>query len=276
VRPRSRHDSDPSEPARPRRRHDSEDSEPVRPRQRHDSEPIVKLDGAGKRTEQNGKLKDVNILKDEKHFKVMSSGHRAGLQNSQEFQQAEQQLQAKKLQDLSALASLGKQETTYRDKKGKKVDKLEEYKEQQEKQLMKEASRRRQTEELREGIVQKRLKSQAIEEWQDIKTAPLARYADDEKLEALQRAAVREGDPMANQARRLSTDKSESFSEKVVNESKPYYKGPQPKPNRYDIPPGYRWDGIDRGNGFEDKVLALQSSKSQKKEEEYKWSVSDM
>ena len=57
---------------------------------------------------------------------------------------------------------------------------------------------------------------------------------------------------------------------------KPMYKGPPPKPNRYGIRPGYRWDGIDRGNGFEDRLLGSLHSKGRKKEEAYKWSSADM
>jgi pre-mRNA-splicing factor CWC26 len=58
--------------------------------------------------------------------------------------------------------------------------------------------------------------------------------------------------------------------------SKPLYSGPTPPPNRFHIRPGYRWDAIDRGNGFENILLKKLSDRSSFKEDEYRWAVSDM
>ena len=57
---------------------------------------------------------------------------------------------------------------------------------------------------------------------------------------------------------------------------KPIYKGPLPAPNRFGIRPGYRWDGVDRGNRFEKELLLKISEKGSYNEDQYKWSVSDL
>jgi pre-mRNA-splicing factor CWC26 len=58
--------------------------------------------------------------------------------------------------------------------------------------------------------------------------------------------------------------------------SRPVYRGPAAPPNRFGIRPGYRWDAIDRGNGFERDLLKKVSDRGSLKEDEYRWSVSDM
>ena len=56
----------------------------------------------------------------------------------------------------------------------------------------------------------------------------------------------------------------------------PKYSGPPPPPNRFGIMPGYRWDGVDRSNGFEKSIYAKMSDKKAVADLAYKWSVEDM
>lgn len=47
-------------------------------------------------------------------------------------------------------------------------------------------------------------------------------------------------------------------------------------PNRFGVPPGHRWDGVDRSNGYENRWFTKENAKKAVEEEIYKWSTEDM
>jgi pre-mRNA-splicing factor CWC26 len=56
---------------------------------------------------------------------------------------------------------------------------------------------------------------------------------------------------------------------------RPLYTG-QPWPNRFKIKPGYRWDGVVRGNGWERKLFAQQNATSARSKAKYAFGARDM
>lgn len=100
---------------------------------------------------------------------------------------------------------------------------------------------------------------------------PLARMADDEDLQNHLRNQERIDDPMLEYFRR----KKQDDNKKKGVEEKPKYQGQFPD-NRFNIRPGYRWDGVDRSNGYEKKYFGMVNSKKSLEEEAYRYSTEDM
>jgi pre-mRNA-splicing factor CWC26 len=155
------------------------------------------------------------------------------------------------------------QETIYRDASGRIIN-----------VAMKRAEARRQAEEnerqkaeeleAQKGDVQrvqKELRKQALEE---AKFMPLARGVDDEARNAELKEQDRWNDPAAQFLTKKKSGKSIT--------GKPLYKGAAP-PNRYGIRPGHRWDGVDRGNGFEKEYFTAQNRRRNLKELDYAWQI---
>jgi pre-mRNA-splicing factor CWC26 len=307
---RPRHDSDnddedanneEEEERRPRRRYDSsEDDTPssrtsrTGKRQRHDSDNENEKDDKKVKREDtdsedsdsdrqsrrryDSEEEDKNDKDENDKARKMSSGHKAGLQHYKDFNKSEQHIQAQKQQDAQLMVDkYGMGETVYRGTDdsaaaaataaGKK--RIQPLPEDQQKAL-------------NTGAVQKERAHAQEREFQRLHTSSFARHRDDDQLEAIRKQEIRKDDPMAahaakkQQQRQQTTTTTTGGTTSILPPSKPLYKGPPPKPNRYNIRPGYRWDGVDRGNGWEDKLLAKQFSATRRNEQAYRWRSADM
>ncbi len=270
---RRRYDSDDEdedeEPRRKPKRYDSDEDghreslrhKSSKRKSRYDSDDEVNLDDAGHKTgtlrskrydsdDESTNIPIRDLGKDREQREKMSSGHTAGLQSSHQFREAERSIQKNKFSDVQ---DLDRGETIYRDNDGKKVD--------TETSSSTVVDEKVSDPSWNMGSTQRKQMEAIAQEYQMASEGTFARSRND--TDKYLRDFVRDGDPMAKQGM-------------VRSNGKRLYKGPQPKPNRYGIRPGYRWDGIDRGNGFEDEVLGMLYGKGRKEEEKYKWSCADM
>lgn len=121
------------------------------------------------------------------------------------------------------------------------------------------------------GLAQQEQQDQNLADHLHEMSKPFSRYEDDEDLEKHLKDQEREGDPMLNYIRKKKKKQGGDGAS-----GRPTYSGPEPPPNRYGIRPGYRWDGVDRSNGFEKKLIESKNNKKAVEEIAYKWSVEDL
>ncbi|MBZ3876774.1 BUD13-like protein [Sciurus carolinensis] len=198
----------------------------------------------------------------------MYSGAKTGLVLT-DIQQEQQELKKQDQETKAFEAEFQFAETVFRDKSGRKRNlKLERL--EQRRKAEKDSQRDELYAQWGKGLAQSRQQQQNVEDAMKEMQKPLARYIDDEDLDRMLREQEREGDPMANF---IKKNKAKENKNKKV---RPRYSGPAPPPNRFNIWPGYRWDGVDRSNGFEQKRFARLASKKAVEELAYKWSVEDM
>nr|XP_015097698.1 BUD13 homolog isoform X5 [Vicugna pacos] len=249
-------DSDLSPPRnRPRHRSSDSDLSPPRRKQRakssdSDLSPLRRSQPLGKKAAH------------------MYSGARTGLVLT-DIQREQQELERRDQETVAFEAEFQYAETVFRDKSGRKRNlKLERL--EQRRKAEKDSERDELYAQWGKGLAQSRQQQQNVEDAMKEMQKPLARYIDDEDLDRMLREQEREGDPMANLIKKSKA--KENKNKKV----RPRYSGPAPPPNRFNIWPGYRWDGVDRSNGFEQKRFARLASKKAVEELAYKWSVEDM
>ncbi|GIY50958.1 BUD13 homolog [Caerostris darwini] len=218
------------------------------------------------RNRQDSDRKDAN-----KRPQKTLSGLKAGLQNASTLRKEVKDLRDRErnyINQLDERLSGQNAETVVRDRTtGKRRDLEEENREKLEKER-KLAEQQQKYAEWGKGTEQSEIKKLKLSEDLYESTKPIARYRDDEDLDKALKEVIHQDDPMAEFIKKKR--KKENVS------TMPEYKGPPPPPNRFGIRPGYRWDGVDRSNGFEKKYLASLSNKKALQDEAYMWSVQDM
>ncbi|AEO55377.1 hypothetical protein MYCTH_2299137 [Thermothelomyces thermophilus ATCC 42464] len=223
---------------------------------------------------------------------VMSNGTLAGLQSASALTaqlRKRQELEAAELAELRAAAESQKKnnnnknkddaepEVILRDATGRRVD-----------ASLRRAEARRQAAEaeraakakqdLLRGEVQAAEARARRERLEDAALLPLARGRDDAELNEELKRAERWNDPMAefmaSSAAGGGGGESGGARTGGTKRGRPVYKGPAP-PNRYGIRPGYRWDGVDRSNGFEAERFKALNRREMQKGLEYTWQMDE-
>ncbi|KAJ5886070.1 Pre-mRNA-splicing factor cwc26 [Penicillium subrubescens] len=201
----------------------------------------------------------------------MESGVRAGLQTAADTaamvlaQEKRKKAEEALYRDPSTLDSKS-QETIYRDASGRIINvamkRAEARRAEAEKKAKEEAAR-----EALMGDVQRQARENRRQELVEIKAMPVARGIEDDALNEELKDVARWNDPAAQ----FLTEKRAPGASVT---GKPLYRGAF-QPNRYGIRPGHRWDGVDRGIGFEKEWFAARNKKSRFEALDYQWQMDE-
>ncbi|KAI0596848.1 Pre-mRNA-splicing factor of RES complex-domain-containing protein [Biscogniauxia sp. FL1348] len=216
---------------------------------------------------------------------LMSDGTHAGLQTGAAVsQQLERRRQAERAEYERESRARGPEqqqhETVYRDATGRRVD-----------VAMKRAELRREAEAARakqeqaardlRGDAQVEEARRRREALDDAALMGVARGADDEDMNRELKGKVRWGDTMAQfiggsgGGKEVVTAAAGAGKKKSSStKGRPIYQGAW-APNRYQIRPGYRWDGVDRSNGFEAERFKAINRRERNKGLEYSWQMDE-
>ncbi|KAF1842565.1 uncharacterized protein K460DRAFT_380391 [Cucurbitaria berberidis CBS 394.84] len=198
----------------------------------------------------------------------MASGAKAGLQSAAEVAaDVKQKQDEEKRKAAEVVKEMGNtaQETIYRDASGriinvamKRAEARKKAEDEERKKLEKEKAAR--------GDVQNAEATRRKQQLQDAKTMTVARHADDAEMNDELKERSQWNDPAAGFLRKKKAGRSIT--------GKPLYQGAF-QPNRYGIRPGHRWDGVDRGNGFESQWFNSRNKKANIEKLEYQWQMDE-
>ncbi|KAL6691149.1 Pre-mRNA-splicing factor of RES complex domain-containing protein [Trichoderma pleuroticola] len=212
---------------------------------------------------------DLPVVEGDGSVMKMSDGTHAGLQSAASVSAQLRRRQQEERDEFERHRKNAKEEeTVYRDATGRRID-----------ISMKRAEARRAAAEAEEkerlakeslkGEVQLENARRRREELEDAKLMTFARKADDEDMNREMMDQQRWNDPMTQFMAEKDTNRGSRSSKR-----RPVYSGTA-APNRYGIKPGYRWDGVDRGNGLESERFKAINRRERNKGLDYAWQMDE-
>lgn len=197
----------------------------------------------------------------------MGDGTHAGLQSGKDIAKQMEKRRREEKRAWEAEEKLrgkaGNGETIYRDATGKRIDlSMKRAELAREKELV--AKKEREEKEAAKGDVQLLEKARRREELEEAKFMTVARGVDDREMNEEMKGVDRWNDPAAQF---LTTKK-----EKRSKSGRKLYMGAS-APNRYGIRPGHRWDGVDRGNGWEGERFKALNRVKRNKDLDHAWQM---
>ncbi|KAF2281563.1 uncharacterized protein EI97DRAFT_429576 [Westerdykella ornata] len=195
----------------------------------------------------------------------MESGARAGLQSAAQVAAQEKAKADEEARKAAAAAKEGPGETIYRDASGRIINVAMKRAEARRK-AEEEERKKRELERAARGDVQNAEAARRRDELKDAKGLTVARYADDVELNEELKERDRWNDPAMGFIKKKKEGRSVT--------GKPLYQGAFP-PNRYNIRPGHRWDGVDRSNGFEREWFKSRNRRADVERLEYAWQMDE-
>jgi pre-mRNA-splicing factor CWC26 len=203
----------------------------------------------------------------------MGDGTHAGLQSAKSVAA---QFEKRKREEAEAWAKqssgtggkkAGGEETVYRDATGRRID-LSMRRQEARRELDAQARKEQEEKEMQKGDVQRAEHEKRKEELDEARFMPVARGVDDVDLNAELKEKDRWNDPAAQFLAAKKEGKGTGKGGKKI------YAGSS-APNRYGIRPGHRWDGVDRGNGWEGERFKALNRKTRNKELDYSWQMDE-
>ncbi|KAI3547542.1 hypothetical protein CPAR01_11232 [Colletotrichum paranaense] len=204
----------------------------------------------------------------------MSDGTHAGLQSAAAVSAQLRRRQQAEEAEFAKLRKHGKEEeTVYRDATGRRVD-VSMKRAEARKLALEAEEKERQARLAPKGDVQLENARKRREALEDAKLMTFARTADDEEMNNELKEQERWNDPMAQFLSDKTGGGGGAGAKGKKGKRRPVYAGAAP-PNRYGIKPGYRWDGVDRSNGFEGERFRAINRRERNKGLDYAWQMDE-